>query len=132
MNGHKSKLRLNLHKNKFLQRHVNKYGLTDLQFSILELCPQNQLLERELYWFNILDTDFNILSNPNSSLGFKHDPASIQKMKDWKQSEEGRKWKEKYSGENSPQKRVDVRIRVSINSGSHKTEVREKIRQKLF
>jgi group I intron endonuclease len=49
---HKNDLKYNQHCNPFLQRHVNKYGLNDLSFEVIEKLPLDDkiLFEREIYW----------------------------------------------------------------------------------
>ena len=39
-------LKDNKHDNPYLQRHYNKYGI-DLQFSVIERCSKEKLIERE-------------------------------------------------------------------------------------
>src|SRR5579872_5334393 len=51
---HFNSLKRQTHRNKYLQRHYNKYGQSDLGFSILEFCPQEKLNEREIFWIKKL------------------------------------------------------------------------------
>ncbi|MCA2594046.1 MAG: GIY-YIG nuclease family protein [Microcystis sp. M38BS1] len=63
-------LRTKKHGNKHLQQHSEKYGLEDLQFSILEVIEDSKngctdeyiefLLKREKYYADLLDPEFNI------------------------------------------------------------------------
>jgi group I intron endonuclease len=46
--------------NRHFQNHYNKYGIEDLQFSIIEFCPKEKLIEREQYWIDRLQPEFNI------------------------------------------------------------------------
>ena len=39
---------------------------------ILEYCDKSNLIIRELYYFNILNPEYNILKISDSYLGFKH------------------------------------------------------------
>lgn len=48
-NGHKSSLRKNSHRNRHLQKAYNKYGLEVFEFSIIEICEETFLEEREIY-----------------------------------------------------------------------------------
>jgi len=43
------------HYNKHLQRHVNKYGINDLEFEILEQCEPRFTASSERFWINMLD-----------------------------------------------------------------------------
>lgn len=46
-------LRGNRHFNAFLQNHYNKHGEDDLYFSVVELCSDDKLIEREIHWIKI-------------------------------------------------------------------------------
>lgn len=59
---HFEMLKAKHHYNTKMQRHVNKYGLDDLSFEIIELCDKNKLEEREIFWinyYNSFDKGFN-------------------------------------------------------------------------
>ena len=49
---HKSELTNNKHHSIVLQRHVNKYGIKDLQFIILEETDESLIIEREQYYID--------------------------------------------------------------------------------
>jgi group I intron endonuclease len=76
---HFSELKRNIHRNYRLQNHVKEYGLDDLTFGIIELCPVEKLIEREQYWIDTLHLftedlrplEFNIDPKAGSQLGFK-------------------------------------------------------------
>lgn len=44
------------HNNNHLQNHVNKYGINDLWFEILEICEAKYVESLELYWIHQLDS----------------------------------------------------------------------------
>lgn len=46
----------NKHRNPYLQRAWNKYGITNFKFEILEECEEQFLASQENYWCNLLDT----------------------------------------------------------------------------
>lgn len=83
-------LRKNKHSSLKLQRHYNKYGEYDLEFSIIEsgeyLCKQH-LLSREQGWYETFQYQnsflpyFNILPIAGSCLGIKQSEETKQKMK---------------------------------------------------
>lgn len=52
-------LEQNRHHSVKLQNHVNKYGVTDLTFNILELSFSYAAVDREQYYINLLDPYFN-------------------------------------------------------------------------
>lgn len=67
---HKGDLEKNRHRNPILQNHVNKYGIEDIEFSIIEYVPDIQnLLNREQYYFDSLFPTFNVLKLAGSPLG---------------------------------------------------------------
>lgn len=53
---HMSNLRYNKHPNSHLQDSVNKYGIENFLFEVLEYCAEEYLCALEHYWCNILDT----------------------------------------------------------------------------
>lgn len=60
INGHKYHLRRNTHQNEHLQNAVNKYGLENFKFEIIEECQGQELNEREIYWMNYYESfDYN-------------------------------------------------------------------------
>ena len=56
---HKSLLKHNKHQNSHLQASWNKYGEDNFIFSIIELCSENSLLEREQYFIDKLNPEYN-------------------------------------------------------------------------
>lgn len=75
-----------------LKKSINKYGLENFSFFILEYYPgfvhkENMkkahlnLLSRETYYINLLNPYYNILTSGFSSLGYKHSEETINKMK---------------------------------------------------
>jgi group I intron endonuclease len=64
-------LKNNKHPNKKLQNHYNKYGETDLQFSILLGCEKNDLLKIEQYFIDSYNPWFNNRPIAGSNLGKK-------------------------------------------------------------
>lgn len=69
-------LRRNTHANKYLQNAFNKYGEENFEFSIVEQCNKENLIEREQFWLDITNCydrriGFNILKIAESSLGRK-------------------------------------------------------------
>lgn len=83
---HRKCLRRNNHINKKLQNAWNKYGEKSFAIDVLELIPLPELLIiREQYWFDTLkpfgSNGFNIAINAGSSLGLKHSPETIEKLR---------------------------------------------------
>lgn len=80
-NTHICKLRSNKHVNKKLQNHYNKYGESDLQFSILLGCNKEDLTQIEQYFLDSCIHYFNICDKAANTLGYKHTEESKQKMR---------------------------------------------------
>lgn len=77
--NHMYTLTHNKHYNKHLQNHVNKYGIEDLQFEILEECEPRFISSSERYWINMLDsvnTGFNLVYSTAVTSG-KNSPSYI-------------------------------------------------------
>jgi group I intron endonuclease len=73
---HLKNLRKNKHCNKPLQNHVNKYGLSDLTFNIIEVVNPDDLIKREQYYLDTKPHTFNICKVAGSTLG-KTQPANV-------------------------------------------------------
>lgn len=77
INNHKSSLRRNKHYNTHLQNAVNKYGIENFTFDILEtINDKNKLLERENFWIRDCQSDnaiygYNLRPDATSNLGMK-------------------------------------------------------------
>lgn len=60
------------HTNKILQNSWNKYGEESFEFTVLEECQIDKLLDREQYYIDALKPQFNICQTAGSRLGTKH------------------------------------------------------------
>jgi group I intron endonuclease len=70
---HLRDLKRNIHHCNFLQNHFNKYGVSDLEFSIIiTLIDKHDLIPVEQYWIDKLQPTFNTFKIAASALGFKH------------------------------------------------------------
>ena len=79
---HINELAKNKHGNRKLQSHYNKYGLSDLQFSILLGCDRVDLIKVEQYFIDSYKPWFNICQKAGSRLGVKHSIESKIKNRD--------------------------------------------------
>lgn len=87
---HLSDLRLNRHHSPHLQRAWNKYGPEAFRFDILEYVNDpSRLIEREQHYIDTLNPEFNGCPRAASTLGFKHSPDSLAKMRAWKRKVPG-------------------------------------------
>jgi group I intron endonuclease len=66
---HFKDLEKNIHHSIILQRAVNKYGIENFNFIIIEKCDKNSLLIREQYYLDTLLPLYNILTIAGNSLG---------------------------------------------------------------
>jgi NUMOD1 domain len=66
--------------NRPIDRAILKYGFSKFRLEILEYCTTENVLEREQYYLNNLKPHYNIVKTAGSTLGYKHTPASLEKM----------------------------------------------------
>lgn len=77
---HLCDLRKNKHGNSRLQNHYNKYGETDLVFSILTGCDKDALIKNEQFFIDSINPFFNICKSAGSPLGRKHSKETREKI----------------------------------------------------
>ena len=58
-----------------------KYGYAGFRLEILEYCPISIVLDREQFYIDKLNPEYNILKIAGSSQGFKHSPKTISKLR---------------------------------------------------
>ncbi len=75
------------HKNQNLQNSWNKYGALAFDFSILEICGKEKLLERELAWVSSMAPAFNVMLPDEHSAGFSHSPETIKKFSEMRKGQ---------------------------------------------
>ena len=85
-------LRNNKHHSPKIQQHFNKYGINDLQFSILLGCKKEDLIKNEQFFIDSYNPWFNICKIAGSNLGRKFSKEVRKKISEshigLKQSEE--------------------------------------------
>lgn len=83
---HLTDLRKNQHHSSKLQRHINKYGIADLQFNELAVCnteelrPINKVIWIEQFFIDAYKPYFNICKVAGSCLGFHHSEDAKNKI----------------------------------------------------
>ena len=77
--GHISDLNKNKHHSVYLQRAWNKYGSQSFEFSVIEYCEKDQLIEREQFYLDTEKPVYNISPTAGSVLGIKYSPEAIAK-----------------------------------------------------
>jgi len=77
---HINSLRRNKHHSIQFQRHFNKYGEVDLEFSILLGCGKEDLIKTEQYFLDSYRPYFNVLITAGSRLGMKWSEEDRKKL----------------------------------------------------
>jgi len=130
---HFEELRNGKHKNSKLQRHYNKYGEDDLEFSILLFCREEELIDTENDFIKNLNPFLNISKTAGSTLGVIPSDETRDKMREaWKTrppvSEETRRkqsksqsghrgWNKGWVGWNKGlTKETDERVRIAADN----------------
>jgi len=112
MGNHTRDLIRGKHHNQHLQNHVNKYGIKDLLFDVLEFChDKTKLIEREQYYIDALKPEFNICKKAGSVMaGRNHTEKTKQKIsKANKGSKRTKEQRQKFSA-----------AQIGKHSGPHK------------
>src|SRR4051794_9917631 len=78
---HRSQLRRNIHKNKYLQNAWNKNGETSFVFEILEECAKDVVIEREQYYIDLLKPEYNISMFASNTTGVKTSDEVKEKLR---------------------------------------------------
>lgn len=67
----------------YIYRSLLKYGYSNFSLEILEYCDPDKkvLINREQYYIDLLEPDYNLLKKAGSLLGFKHSEETIEKFK---------------------------------------------------
>ena len=58
-----------------------KYGYSNFTLEILEYCEKINAINREQYYLDLLNPEYNILQTAGSLLGFKHSAETLEKFK---------------------------------------------------
>jgi group I intron endonuclease len=64
-----------------IYKAILKYGHSNFIFDIIEYCDTHNVIQREQYYLDHFDFDYNVLEKANSSLGYKHTNETLAKMK---------------------------------------------------
>ena len=157
-NEHLRKLRKQIHNNKKLQNHFNKYGKNDLVFSIIICCSESDLISTEQFFIDSMNPWFNVakVAGRVSGMHWKLSDETRAKMRaatlghkrnvGQKRSEETkRKIGIKNKGKKCPdhvrqrlselakQRRhtEETKIKIGLASKNISEETREKMRQRF-
>jgi group I intron endonuclease len=64
-----------------IYKAILKYGHSNFIFDIIEYCEPADTVQKEQFYLDNFDFDYNVLEKANSSLGYKHTEETIEKMK---------------------------------------------------
>lgn len=84
-------LRKNKHHSSKLQRHYNKYGESDLVFSVITECPKVHLLSIEQFYIDSFCPFFNECKIAGNTLGIKFSEEAKRKLSLKSKGNKGRK-----------------------------------------
>lgn len=79
--------------NRLIDRALLKYGFSNFSLEILEYCDGSEAIAREQYYLDLLKPEYNIVKTAGSTLGYKHTPESLIKMREFVLSDEVREKK---------------------------------------
>ena len=98
---HQKELRHNYHANDHLQKSINKYGLENFEFTIIDECTRDDLIYVETLWINHLNTmDSTIGYNKRSPDNSIISQETKDKIKAFCNTPEHKKWLVKNAKEN--------------------------------
>lgn len=115
---HRYQLKTKKHHSLQFQRHFDKYGVVDLEFSVLMECDKNQMRRREEILIKLFNPYFNARKDCGDNTGWHHSLESRRKMS------------EKLRGRKPPELSQESRDAISQKLTGHpvSTETREKLR----
>ena len=81
-NQHLSQLRRGIHANIMLQRAFHKYGEENIVFSIIEECDNCDLIDREQFYIDTLNPQYNIARTAGRMTGYKFTDEQKKRYRD--------------------------------------------------
>jgi hypothetical protein len=67
--------------NSNIHKALIKYGYSNFQLEIIEYCKADKCIEREQYYIELLQPEYNILKTAGSSKGYKHTKEALDKIR---------------------------------------------------
>jgi group I intron endonuclease len=77
---HKWQLRNKKHANTHLQKSFDKYGEDNFSFNTVEFCDYSKCIEREQFYIDSINPEYNICKTAGSVFGIKRSPETIKKL----------------------------------------------------
>jgi group I intron endonuclease len=136
-NRHLSDLRKNKHHSKYLQRAWNKYGEENFIFEVIEeVIDKSSLTEREQYYLDILNPEYNLEKTAYSSLGIKRSKEYIKKLSERIITDEWRKkMRESHLGKkhsDETKKKMSLSHKGKIRSEEHRKNLSLSLKGKSY
>lgn len=78
--NHFYRLRNNKHHSKYLQNSYNKHSELFFKYYIIEECDEEQLIEKEQYWIDLLKPKYNLCLIAGKRSGYKHTEEFKKKL----------------------------------------------------
>lgn len=126
--NHVYRLKKGTHHSIKLQRHVNKYGLSDLCFGLLEICNVESLIDREQYYIDITEPYFNSCKQAGRTTGYKLTDETRKKLSDSKKGKNHWAWGKEFTEEHKRNISESLKGRKSHFKGkTHTEETKRKI-----
>lgn len=69
--------------NRAIDRALLKYGFSQFSLEILEYCDKDTVIQREQYYIDTLNPEYNIVKKAGSTLGYKHTTESLERMRNF-------------------------------------------------
>ncbi len=137
---HKNSFVKNKHNNQHLQNSINKYGIDNFKFEVIEICNKEELLIKEQYYIDKLKPNYNICLIAGNSLGvkrskeYKENQRKIQTgLKHIPHSEETkRKISESNKGRQNPKESIERQRQKLLGRKYKNTESWVESKQKQF
>lgn len=101
-----------------LQNHYNKYGESDIQFSILLECNKDELLEREQFYIDTLKPWFNCCPVAGSSAGRTPWNKGLNKYIDERIMSQTQKYNKKMKGRKTSDETKQKQREASLKNGN--------------
>lgn len=123
---HKGKLLNNKHKNIYLQNSVNKHGIKNFNFEIIEFCNNENIFKREEYYLNMLDCcnkDIGYNINPLATGGSQFSKETIVKRNmSLKQTYQNKKLNPDFKGYNIKANKTSFKKGINVWNKGKKYE----------
>lgn len=126
---HKRELRKGIHSNDYLQKSWNKYGEDNFEFEILEKCNKSLCIEREQFYIDTLNPEYNLCKIAGSTLGRKHTEETKKKIS--QNREYGDPWNKGKSMSNESKLKMSKAQKKSEKSKEHRDKLAKSKRKSV-